>query len=42
MKHNDSAVLIYLVGGGADILPIVGPGNRLYSQLAAVRVKLMM
>lgn len=42
MKHNGSTALSYLVGGSADVLPIIGPCNRHYGQLAAVWVKLMM
>lgn len=36
MKHDGSTILSYLVCGSADILPIVGPRNRPYGQLAAV------
>lgn len=36
MKHNGSTALSYLVGGSADVLSIVCPGNRPYCQLAAV------
>lgn len=36
MKHYGSTVLSDLIGGSADVLPEVGPGDRLDGELAAV------